>query len=80
MKRGVKKGDAHEISVGNFPNYGAEKAHLSSFINRFFNLSSSLALTIHAGGRTSYERSRVAHQRRDKTNAQLDLLSISSMN
>ena len=49
-------------------------------MNRFFNLSSSLALTIHERRRTSYELFQASHQRHGEMNAQLDLFSMSSMN
>jgi hypothetical protein len=43
--RGIEQHGIHEVSVEIPPTYRVENAHLSSFINRFFSLSSSLALT-----------------------------------
>jgi hypothetical protein len=80
--RGRHRGRAvtRDVSVGTLSDLQGRKAHLSSFINRFFSLSSSRALTNRERRRTSYELSRAWHQRHDETNAQLDLLSMSSIN
>lgn len=45
-KQGIEK-QVHDVSIETLSNVGDrdEKKHLSSFMNRFFSLSSSLALT-----------------------------------
>jgi len=75
------EGITHTMSaLEHSPEYVAERAHLSSFINRFFSLSSSLALTVQERCRTSHKFSQVSDERHDETNVQLDLLSMSSIN